>query len=48
MVGSGVAVAAIVGVGEGAGVGVTEANSVVCAVGSLYSVGEIRACFEKY
>ncbi len=23
-------------------------NSVVCAVGSLYSVGEIRACFEKY
>ncbi len=23
-------------------------ESVVCAVGSLYSVGEIRACFEKY
>ena len=23
-------------------------GSVVCAVGSLYSVGEIRACFEKY
>ena len=23
-------------------------DSVVCAVGSLYSVGEIRACFEKY
>ena len=23
-------------------------NSVVCAVGSLYSVGEIRACFERY
>ena len=23
-------------------------SSVVCAVGSLYSVGEIRACFEKY
>ena len=34
--------------------GVTEAlersdeDSVVCAVGSLYSVGEIRACFERY
>lgn len=26
----------------------SDANSVVCAVGSLYSVGEIRACFEKY
>jgi len=24
------------------------ADSVVCAVGSLYSVGEIRACFERY
>lgn len=23
-------------------------NDMVCAVGSLYSVGEIRACFEKY
>ena len=23
-------------------------DSVVCAVGSLYSVGEIRACFERY
>ena len=23
-------------------------GSVVCAVGSLYSVGEIRACFERY
>lgn len=34
--------------------GVTEAlgrsdeDSAVCAVGSLYSVGEIRACFERY
>jgi len=26
----------------------SDAGSVVCAVGSLYSVGEIRACFEKY
>ncbi len=25
-----------------------DGDSVVCAVGSLYSVGEIRACFEKY
>lgn len=25
-----------------------DADSMVCAVGSLYSVGEIRACFEKY
>lgn len=26
----------------------SDENSVVCAVGSLYSVGEIRACFERY
>ena len=26
----------------------SDAESVVCAVGSLYSVGEIRACFERY
>ena len=26
----------------------SDEESVVCAVGSLYSVGEIRACFEKY
>ncbi len=26
----------------------SDADSVVCAVGSLYSVGEIRACFDKY
>ena len=26
----------------------SDADSVVCAVGSLYSVGEIRACFERY
>ncbi len=26
----------------------SDGESVVCAVGSLYSVGEIRACFEKY
>ena len=26
----------------------SDGDSVVCAVGSLYSVGEIRACFEKY
>ena len=23
-------------------------DTMICAVGSLYSVGEIRACFEKY
>ena len=23
-------------------------GSMVCAVGSLYSVGDIRACFERY
>ena len=26
----------------------SDEDSVVCAVGSLYSVGEIRACFERY
>ena len=26
----------------------SDGDSVVCAVGSLYSVGEIRACFERY
>lgn len=26
----------------------SDEGSVVCAVGSLYSVGEIRACFERY
>ena len=26
----------------------SDGESVVCAVGSLYSVGEIRACFERY
>ena len=26
----------------------TDENTMVCAVGSLYSVGEIRACFERY
>ena len=34
--------------GVGAALDRSDEDSVVCAVGSLYSVGEIRACFERY